>query len=584
MRAVGADAFHAAGFGGKGVVVALADYGFDLLHPSFRTDDGKTRFTSLWNQCAAGEAVADVGSDGGISPALLSGEVLPGELRAADIDRLIYAAEAAGGRAPADAIYDPHAGYYGRHGVGPEGAHGTLMASLAAGSAVGGHTGLAPEATLLAVQLALPDAAWREEDASGRPSWLDVPETALAGWAGWKSYDAAAATVAAIRYLHARALELNPAGIVLNVSLGTWAGAHDGGSPVERELARIAALGEAGAGPPCIVVIGAGNAGNEQGHFAGRVTPAQPVSFDWTMHAADPTQNKLEIWSRSTEPSAMTLSLGDMLQFDLAPGPTRAVVAGGQRIGLVEHVSDVSPGLSRVRVILHPPCFADAAAVRAVMGSDPTLSWRIEVSSGGGSGGDLHAWLERDDGTLERSTLAPFTTASTLSCLAGAAGAIVVGGFELDVATDGTVGGARRFPWASHGPLPWGGDSSAACVPHLAAPAHGVVGAKSKSTGFAYTSGTSAAAAFVSGAAALLIEQAVRAGRRPRRADLLAALLGDSGEGADSRSAAAWDPQIGFGPLALIAPVAAHQPAAGHHHVTLSASSRFENAGTHPRA
>lgn len=566
LRAVGADAFHAAGLDGRGIVIAIADYGFDLLHPAFRDGSGHTRFAALWDQNQAGEAVITA-----TAQRPTTGRTLAGTLEAVAINALIEAAERAGSRAEADARYDPHAHYYGRTGV-TGGAHGTLMASIAAGSPHGQFAGVAPDATLLGVQLALPDTAWREEDASGRPSWLDIADDDLAAWTGWRSYDAAAATVAAIRWLYDRACALGPAGIVLNISLGTWAGAHDGNSPVETELARIAALSEQGSGPPCIVVVGAGNAGLEQGHVSATVTPSSPTTFDWVMNGADPSQNKLEIWYRSPTPLAVGLAIGDAT-FEIAPGDTRSLKLAGRRIGVAEHTPALGGGLSRVRIALYPPAFADLLP----LDGNGQITWTLTASTAGDTSALLHGWLERDDGAIERSTLRPFTPASTLSCITAAAGAIVVGGYHLDVGRDGAAPRAQRFGHASHGPLPWVDAAACEQVPHLAAPAHGVVGACSKSDAYAYTSGTSAAAALVSGATALLLQQAAIANTRATRSSVLAALLGrDRPAGGDAP--ASWDGQLGLGCLSLAPPGVL--PATPQH----SALSRTQHAGTHSRA
>ena len=121
---------------GRGVVCCIIDYGFDQLHPSLRHADGATRFAHLIDQNGA-------------------------TLDRRAINRLIRQCDPSGRREPVDAIYDPHANYFGSDGV-IVGAHGSWVASIAAGSRSAKFTGVAPEATLVGVQLALPDDAWRE--------------------------------------------------------------------------------------------------------------------------------------------------------------------------------------------------------------------------------------------------------------------------------------------------------------------------------------------------------------------------------------------------------------------------------------
>jgi hypothetical protein len=105
------------------VAIGFVDYGFDLLHPTLRDPSGsKSRFRFLWDQNstpAAAERDLDLGRIDDWDGARLDHEVAAGV--------------AIGSRRALDALYDPHANNCGRHGtVG--GAHGTMMASIAAGT------------------------------------------------------------------------------------------------------------------------------------------------------------------------------------------------------------------------------------------------------------------------------------------------------------------------------------------------------------------------------------------------------------------------------------------------------------------
>ena len=88
--------------------MCVIDYGFDLLHPTLRTASGETRFAALIDQNGC-------------------------RLERAEINRLLRVCARAGSRAALDAVYDPHANYFGTSGVGV-GAHGSWVASIAAGS------------------------------------------------------------------------------------------------------------------------------------------------------------------------------------------------------------------------------------------------------------------------------------------------------------------------------------------------------------------------------------------------------------------------------------------------------------------
>ncbi|MBU2534226.1 MAG: S8 family serine peptidase, partial [Alphaproteobacteria bacterium] len=198
---------------GAGIVICVIDYGFDLLHPAFLTPRGETRFAVLIDQNGA-------------------------RLERARINELIRAARRKGHRGPLDDLYDPHTHYFGRDGV-QVGAHGSWVASIAAGSRSVTFTGVAPKATLIGVQLGLPDRAWREEDGAGRPTWLTAARSgpnALSNWNGWGAYDDSPAISSALDDCFAFGRALHPDGIVFNLSIGAWAGGHDQSSAVNRTI------------------------------------------------------------------------------------------------------------------------------------------------------------------------------------------------------------------------------------------------------------------------------------------------------------------------------------------------------------
>jgi subtilisin family serine protease len=497
------------GLDGSGIAIGFVDYGFDALHPCLRDPrSGRTRFHCLLDQNTGNE----------FTPA--------------DLDDLIDSAERYGGREFADRSYDPHANYFGCRGV-LGGAHGTLMASIAAGSAIAGFRGVAPAAQLIGVQLGLLDHHWREEDANGSPSWTTWRRENEPVWQGWKSYDEAPQILAALDYIHERACDLNVGGLVIGLSIGAYAGAHDGRSAVERKISEIVERGADGDGPHCVVVVAAGNAGVEDGHFSGEVAGHRPLDFEWRMQKEDATQNKLEIWYRSPEPVEIALGLCDdnnarLIDLPVYPGPTHPIHLGGARIGVADHVPNARAPLSRARILLHPPLFP-----REIWPASGELAFQIRCKLRNCNFRvQVHAWLERDDGPANCSTLYPSDPTSTLSSLACAKGAVVVTAHDHHRAND-PVG---VFPASSLGPAPWD-DTPGTAAPLCSAPGHRIWGARSKSQGFIETSGTSAAAALATGLMALRMQ------REPQVASLQI-------EHARA-STGAWSPRLGYGPLSL---------------------------------
>lgn len=488
------------------VVIGFVDYGFDLLHPCLLDAAGKrSRFACFWDQNASPAAARTAGLDvGGIA-----------DWDAHALNGHVADALAAGSRRALDTLYDPHANNCGSRGT-QGGAHGTMMASIAAGTPFADFRGAAPATVLIGVQLALLDHDWKEQDARGRPTWLDWECGRQPVWDGWRSYDEAPQIVNAVRYIYERACRLGADALIINLSIGAWAGAHDGRSPVERGIAAVLLQAEAacksGRGPLTTVVTGAGNAGVDEGHFAGRVTNNGPVVFGWRnnrKNSEKPTQNKLEIWYEcgAGKPLplaiAITASSNPRLRFEVVPGRTHEVLVDGVRVGIAEHTPSARPGLGRVRVLLYPALFPDGL----FDADDDACCWHVSAAAPAGSAPkpvQLHAWIERDDAVNERSTLVPSHPESTLCCLATVPGALVVAGYDHHAGIGGSDSTSLGvMPVSSLGPAPWSADQR----PHVCAPGHQIWGARSKSRGFVATSGTSAAVALASGALAAYLHE-----------------------------------------------------------------------------
>jgi Subtilase family len=473
------------GSGGR-VVIGFVDYGFDLLHPCLLDAAGtSTRFKFLWDQNLTPELVRQVH----LPPSAMHDYP-------ADVLNQLIAASSKDDRSPLDAAYDPHAYYYGRSGV-TDGAHGTMMASIAAGTPHMGFRSPAPFADLIGVQLAVADTDWREETTAGEPTWRHwSPDSGP--WNGWRTYDGCPQIVHAIRYIYERASRMSAELVIINLSIGTWAGAHDGRSPVEQAIADVIRHGSRPGATACRVVIGTGNAGADQGHFAAKLETNETNVFQWVMNRADTSQNKLEIWY---DGGPLTVSLSDPQgspSLPINPGPPHPVTLGDRHVGMADHVTNARGALSRVRILLHPPYFAKPAAA-----DGEHVVWTLTLSNVAAVPVKVHAWVERDDGLVERSWLVPHHRESTLCCLATAAGAVVVSGSNHHTA-DGKL---RPIAFSGEGPAPWTNIPAAEAVSGtaarpMAAPAHGIWGAQSKTAGFTTTSGTSAAAALVSGALA----------------------------------------------------------------------------------
>jgi subtilisin family serine protease len=219
------------GVTGKRVIVGVVDTGLDVRHPDFRTKDGHSRVAWL---LAAGPPAGlhpDLEQQFGCTDPQQSPCAI---YAAADLDHLITS----GGDTPGDS----------------EG-HGTHVASIAAGN--GGPSvnasprfvGLAPEATLVVAAPSMtsgfsdPDILRGTRFVFDRAATMGLP----AGCAGDPCRPGPCTDPK----------QCSPAPVVVNLSLGSDYGAHDGTSNLERGL--LSLLGNDV--PGRAIVVAAGNSG-----------------------------------------------------------------------------------------------------------------------------------------------------------------------------------------------------------------------------------------------------------------------------------------------------------------------------------
>lgn len=188
---------------GEGVVVGVVDSGIDYTHEDFKNDDGTTRIISIWDHTVDGE-------DGYFNPP--PGYSYGSEYTSSNIEN---GTNGVGHHEDSDG--------HGSHVAGT--AAGNGRAPVAGGAGDYTYTGVAPEAGIIMVKYDFEN----EKNRNSSDCLID-----------------------GINYIFTKAEELGMSAVV-NLSLGTDYGPHDGSTLEERAIDELI-------GPGKIIVAAAGNA------------------------------------------------------------------------------------------------------------------------------------------------------------------------------------------------------------------------------------------------------------------------------------------------------------------------------------
>nr|WP_160163552.1 DNA/RNA non-specific endonuclease [Pirellula staleyi] len=439
---VGAPAVHSSPAGETGChcICGIIDTGIDILHKAFLTSDGtgESRVLEIWDQRAEyGRTPAQE------FPNLASlnyGTVFSMERIRSFVRE---------GRVPAK---------LGRDDLG----HGTHVSSIAAGKAEGDYLGgVAPDAKIV---LVIPKLSVMSSD----PYSLGY----------------SASHVEALAYLKSRAASFGLP-LVVNVSLGMNAGAHDGSSLLE---AAFDAYTNGGTAPGLAIVKSAGNERAAGGHALIQIANGRTDLLEWL---SDPEihrpEDYLELWFNSSD-------ICEFVLFSPTGQESRIVSRYSPRQVLTcedgtKSIIDLSyrhhdNGDSRLQITVRPNRYGRIA------GGEWKLKVRgIDVKSEGW----IHAWFERS-GVRPTRFLNNISQSYTLSIPGTARSVITVGGIDEN---------GQNEPSSSFGPLRL--DDAANPKPDLVAPGASIEAAKAGTFSKCISmSGTSTAAPHVTGAIALV--------------------------------------------------------------------------------
>ena len=420
---------------GDCALVAIIDTGIDVLHEAFLDANGQSRILAIWDQT----------DETGLPP---DGQKWGTEHTQEAINTYIQS-----GVVPPQLTVEPR-------------DHGTHVASIAAGRAVQEFTGgVAPDAKIIVV---IPDM----ETLPQKPQSLGY----------------SVSHQLALEYIKSFA-EKAKLPVVINVSQGMNAGAHDGTSSLEKGFDAITENGQA---PGVVVVKSAGNERNQDGHAKLRMTASGSETLRWKSTTRHRGPDVIELWFKA----------GDQFRFSLeAPCMWTSEPISSRNPSIYGYCPDGN--YYQLTYIRYDPDNGDSRLVITITAgrarSIALGTWSIFIETSSIKIlGEIHAWVER-------RSLRPIAFINHLD----EGVTLSIPGTAHYVITVGSITPyepIRLADSSSYGPTRDGRNK-----PDLTAPGEYIAAAASKTrNGVISLCGTSMAAPHVTGAIALLFSYWVK--------------------------------------------------------------------------
>ncbi|MFQ5845141.1 MAG: S8 family serine peptidase, partial [Planctomycetota bacterium] len=409
---IGADAAAASYRGtGRGVIVAVIDTGLDFRHPDVRNPDGTTRVLAAWDQTDSG---GGQGCGGGI-----------------DFGRCWSRQEL-----DADLAGGAPAGLRDGHG------HGTHVAGIAAGNGMatangvpaGTYAGVAPEADLLIVKV-FTDSGSFAGDLTAAYAWI-------AGQAAGTGRP-----------------------FVINMSLGSDFGAHDGTDPDELALDALLAPGVSGRS----AAIAAGNSRGAGVHVEAAVAAGGANPHAFRIPAYDPSPGSdndaifFDLWYEGGDALGMSLLDPDGAPLAHAdPGAATGLICTGSGAVLIDATNTADPDNLDGEIVVS---IWDSSACPVPVPPAPASTMTLLVDGvSTPQGGRYHVWAEGFLGPGLRPRFDPAVESTLVGIPATARRAVAAGshvtrgcwpsadpnGATTCFATSAPLGAASSF--SSNGP------------------------------------------------------------------------------------------------------------------------------------
>ena len=438
------------GNGGEGVIIGIVDFGLDFVHRNLRNSNGTTRILALWDQKARTNeehCPKPYGYGRLIEADEINNALDKFELEDADPYKTL------GYEVSADLLFEGA-------------AHGTYAADVAAGNKLGaGCPGIAPQAQIVFVDIST----------AGRPK----DNSEVVG----STFGDSVQLLEAIHFIFNYA---NGRPCVVNVSLGTNGGPHDGTTPLEQAIDWMVKQE-----PNRAVVIAAGNSFGKRIHCMGQVPEGGCADLRWKIPSYDATGNELEIWYEGKD--RFTVELFDpkgRLVARVKPGcEWENDRASKERMIVVNRLNDPNNEDNTINIYFE-------RGVRDGI-------WTVRLHGDHVSEGCFHAWIERDEGGQSKFVKSEdrcYTISDdyTLSSIACGHETIVVSSFDDQEPDRPLCDTSSAGPTRDKRPQPT-----------VSAPGENMLVARPKTLVLRHRqSGTSLAAAGVTGTVALMLSEA----------------------------------------------------------------------------
>ncbi|MDR1693061.1 MAG: S8 family serine peptidase [Oscillospiraceae bacterium] len=407
---------------GAGVLVAVIDSGIDYRHDDFRNADGSTRILALWDQT----------QNGSPPPGFLYGS----EYIRERLDEAL-------------ASPDPLAVVPQQDFVG----HGTAVAGIAAGNgraSGGAETGVAPDASLIAVKL-----GERDNEKFARTTEI----------------------MRALKYVYDRARAWNMP-LAVNLSYGTNDGSHDGKTLFEGFVNDMADRWKS------VIAVPSGNEGNAGHHFRATLRQGETADAAFTVGASLP-ELALCLWKNSAD----TFSIGVT-----APN---GVTTGTLRYNNIPSVIHLDGANLRIEY-RQPNHYNQDTAVYLFLEPEsgrtdiPQGVWTLRVGGDTVVDGTFDVWLPTLEAVSDKTAFLVPSPGLTLTLPSCADKVITVGGYD--------AGTGAFAPFSGRGYT-----RDLRVKPDIVAPAVNVRSCRAGG-GYGQYTGTSMAAPYVAGSAALIME------------------------------------------------------------------------------